>query len=66
MIYYDRTDFSTGIDANKTSKAKECDICLYWYFLNKEFKFQRSVCNRYHDLLMTSINFSDTSILLLL
>ena len=40
MIYYDRTDFSTGIDVNKASKAKECDICLYWYFLNKEFKFQ--------------------------
>ena len=66
MIYYDRTDFSTGIDVNKASKAKECDICLYWYFLNKEFKFQWSVCNRYHGLLMTSIKFSDTSTLLLL
>ena len=29
-MYYDRTDFSEGIDVNKTSKSKECDICHYW------------------------------------
>ena len=31
MIYYDRIDVSKGIDVNKTSKLKECDICHYWY-----------------------------------
>ena len=29
-MYYDRTDFSEGIDVNKTSKSKECDIYHYW------------------------------------
>ena len=29
MLYYDR------YDVNKTSKSKDCDICHYWYFLNK-------------------------------
>ena len=40
MLYYDRTDVSEGMDINKTSASKECDICHYWYFLNKGFKFQ--------------------------
>ena len=40
MLYYDRTDVSEGIDVNKTNKLKEYDICHYWYFLNKRFKFQ--------------------------
>ena len=39
MLYYDRIDFSEGIDVNKTSRSKECDICYCWYFLNKSFKF---------------------------
>ena len=57
MLCYDR------IDVNKTSKSKECNICHYWYFLNKGFKFQPSVCNGYHDLLMMSLNLSNIVIL---
>ena len=52
MLYCDRIDVSEGIGINKTSVSKECDICHYWYFSNKVFKFQTYVCNRYHDLLM--------------
>ena len=32
MLEYDRIDISEGIDDNKTSLSKECDICHYWYF----------------------------------
>ena len=39
MLYYDRIYISEEIDANKTSKSKMCDICHYWYFLDKGFKF---------------------------
>ena len=46
MLYYDRTDVSEGIDVNKTNKLKEYDICHYWYFLNKIFKFQSYLCYR--------------------
>ena len=63
MIYYDRIDVSEGIDVNKTSASKECDVCHYWYFLNFSFKFQPNVCNRCHDLLMMSMNLSDIAIL---
>ena len=63
MLCFDRVDISEGIDVNKTKKSKECDICHYWYFLDKGFKFQPNVCNRYHDLLMISMNLSDIAIL---
>ena len=33
-------------------------------FLNYIFKFQTNVSNRYHDLVMMSVNLSDISILL--
>ena len=29
MLYFDRTDASEGVDVNKTSASKECDICHY-------------------------------------
>ena len=63
MLYFKRIDVSEGIDVNKTSALKECDICHYWYFLNDSFKFQPNVCNRCHDLLMWSTNLSDIAIL---
>ena len=34
MLCYDRIDVSEGIDFNKTSESKECNICHYSYFLN--------------------------------
>ena len=37
MLEYDRIDISEGININKTSASKECDMCHYWYFLNKGF-----------------------------
>ena len=48
MLYYHRTDVSKGIDVNKTSESIEYDICYYWCFLNKGFKFQTYVCDRCH------------------
>ena len=36
MLEYDRIDISEGIDVNKTSSSKECDICHHWYFLDKK------------------------------
>ena len=59
MLYFDRIDVSEGTDVNKTSASKECDICHYWYFLNKGFKFQPNVCNRCHDVLLMTMNLSD-------
>ena len=45
------------------SASKDCNICHYWYFLNKGFKFRTNVCNKYHDLLMMSMNLNNIAIL---
>ena len=63
MLYYDRTAFSEGIGINETSASKECDICLYRYFLGKGLKFQPLVCNGCHDGLIMSMNLGNISIL---
>ena len=63
MLYFDRIDVSEGIDVNKGSASKECDICLYWFFLNFSFMFPGNACNRCYDLLMMSMKLSDIAIL---
>ena len=63
MLYFNRIDVSEGIDVNKTSESKECDVCHCWYFLNKGFKFQVNVCNGCHDLLVLSMNLTNIDIL---
>ena len=42
---------------------QKSNICHYWHFLNKAFKFQPNVCNRCHDLLMMSMNLGYVAIL---
>ena len=33
MLCYDTIEVFEGMDINKTSASKLCDICHYWYFL---------------------------------
>ena len=65
MLEYDRIDISEGIDTNKTSKSKECDICHYWYFLDKNFTYESHHCNGRHDLMQKAMNFNDVAMYLL-
>ena len=63
MLHYDRIDISEGIDVNRTSASKECDIYHYWYFLKYSFKFQPNVPNNCHYFLMMSINVTNIAVL---
>ena len=51
MLQYEIVDVSEGIDVNKTSVLKECELCHYWFFKDIGFKFEEHVCNKCHDLL---------------
>ena len=63
MLEYDRIDISEGIDVNKSSdKSKECDICYYWYFLDKNFTYRPHLCNGCHDLMQKAMSFNDVAI----
>ena len=63
MSYYDGIDVPEGIYVNKTIELKKCDICHYWYFLDKGFGLQPDVYKGCHGVLMMSMNLSDTAIL---
>ena len=56
---YDRIHVSEEVDVNKANASKRCGICHYWYFLDKGFKFEPSVCNGCHDLIQKTMNFND-------
>ena len=51
MLQYHKIYVSEGIDVNKTSASKECELCHYWFFKDVGFKFEEHICNRCHDLL---------------
>ena len=62
ILEYVEIHISEGIDINKTSASKECDICHYWYFLDKNFNYEQYLCNGCHDLMQKSANFDDVAI----
>ena len=37
MLRYQKINVSEGIDVNKTSESKECELCHYWFFKNVAF-----------------------------
>ena len=41
MIEYNRIDLDECIDVNKTSSSRECWLCHFWYFLDKNFNHQK-------------------------
>ena len=51
MLEYDRIDISKGIDVNKTNKSKECILCHYWYFLDKNFSYGPYLCDGCYNIM---------------
>ena len=63
MLRYQKIDVSEGIDVNKTSASKECELCHYWFFKDVGFKFEEHVCNKCHDLLTMAYSLKNIAIL---
>ena len=63
MLQYKKIDVSEGLDVNKTSASKVCEICQYWFFKDIGFKFEEYVCNRCHDLLTMAYSLEYIAIL---
>ena len=63
MLQYEKIDVSEGIDVNKTSASKECELCSHWFFKDVGFKFEEHVCNRCHDLLAMAQSLKNIAIL---
>ena len=63
MLQNEKFYVSEGIGINKTSASKECMLCHYWYFKNVSNKSEPLVCNKFHDILMTSYELKNIAIL---
>ena len=63
MLYYEPTNVSLSVDVNITSASKDCIIRHVWYYLDKTFRFQPTVCNGRHDVLMMSNDLESIAIL---
>ena len=63
MLQYQKLDISEGIDINKTSASKECELCHYWFFKDIGFKFEEHVYNKCQDLLTIVYSLKDIVIL---
>ena len=57
MLEFERIDISEGIDVNKTTLSKECDMCHYWYSKDIGFKYEPDLCNGCHDLMQKPMSF---------
>ena len=62
MLEFDEIDISEGIDKSNTNKSRECNIFHYWYLLDKNFNYEKYLCNGCHDLMQKAINFDDVAI----
>ena len=62
MTEYDRIDPDEGIDVNKTSASRECWLCHYWYFLDKNFNYQKYYCDGCHDMSMKTVSIKNLAI----
>ena len=58
-----KIDASEGIDVNKTSVSKECELWHYQFFKDMGFKFEEHVCKGCHDLLTKAQSLENVAIL---
>ena len=63
MLQYEEIDASEGIDLNKTSASKECELCHYWFFKDVGFKVEEHVCDGCYDLLTMVCSLKNIAIL---
>ena len=51
MLEYDRIDISEGIDIKKCKEtSRECNLCKFYYFLDKNVNYGSYLCNRCYDM----------------
>ena len=62
MLAYERINISDGIDVNKSYKSKECMLCHYWYFLDKNFNFGPYLCDGCYNMTQKSIDLKNIAI----
>ena len=64
MLEYGRIDISEGIDINKCKEtSKECNLCKFYYFLDRYFNHGPHLCDGCYDMLMKAVSIKNLAII---
>ena len=64
MLEYDRIDNSEGIDIKKCKEtSRECILCKFYYFLDKNFSYGPYLCNDSYDTSLKAISMQNFAII---
>ena len=64
MLEYDRIDISEGIDVHKNKNiSRECSLCKFYYFLDKNFKYGPYLCDGCYDMSLKAISMQNLTIM---
>ena len=64
MLEYDRIDISEGIDIKKYKEtSRECSLCKFYYFLDKNFSYGPYLCNGCYDISLKAISMQNLAII---
>ena len=64
MLEYDRIDISEGIDIKKCKEAsRECGLCKFCYFLDKNFSYGPYLCDGFYDMSMKAVSMQSLAII---
>ena len=64
MLEYDRIDISEGIDIKKCKEtSRECSLCKFYYFLDKNFSYGPYLCDGCYDMSMKAVSMQTLTII---
>ena len=63
MLEYDRIDNSEGIGSTRNKLvSKECWMCHFWFFIDKNFNFDGRLCNGCHDMNVKAVSMNNLAV----
>ena len=64
MLEYDRIDISEGTDIKKRKEiSRECSLCKFYYFSDKNFKYGPYLCDGCYDMSMKAVSMQNLAII---
>ena len=64
MLEYVRIDISEGLDINKWEETSRiCNLCKFYYFLDKNFSYGPFLCNGCYDISLKAISMQNLAII---
>ena len=63
MFEYDRIDISEDVDTMQNKLvSRECGLCGFWFFIEKNLNYQKYCCDGCHDMSMKTVSVKNLAI----